>query len=373
MKKQIRILLVEDSEDDAFLLLESIKKGGYDLFYVRVENEKNFIFELQDKSWDVVISDYSLPQFDGLRALAIFRQEEILIPFILTSGTIGEEVAVQAMKAGAQDYIMKNNYLRLVPALDRELADFESRRKAQIELKQKQEELIQAQKMEAIGQLAGGLAHDFNNILGVIGLLAESIERFPQNQATVVANAGKIHNAQEKANKLVRQLLFFGRKHESAPEVLDLNQIIFDIEPILKVALGRSRQLTLKMSAKTLWVKFDRGHLEQVLLNLITNARDALDECGEVVVETDVDDQGYVHIRVRDDGCGMDEKTRTRIFEPFFTTKPVGEGTGLGLSTAFGIVSQHDGKIYVESELGKGSTFNILLRLHEGSLANESA
>lgn len=360
-KNSIRLLIVEDFEDDALLLIEELRRGGYDPTFVRVETESEYQKELLKNGWDIIISDFNLPRFNGLRALEILKNHHLEVPFILVSGTVGEDVAVQAMKAGAQDYIMKTNYVRLAPAIAREISDNERRKKDKEALKQKGEELIQAQKMEAIGQLAGGLAHDFNNILGVIGLLAETIDRSPHDEKNVKVTAGKISQAQEKANQIVRQLLMVGRKVDSRPIILDLNQAIRNLEFMLQLALGKQHELRLNLDPHPLHVMFDPGQLEQVLLNLAVNARDALEDDGILTIQTLMKDSGQVHLKVSDNGCGMDEKVRLRIFEPFFTTKPIGEGTGLGLSTTFGIVHHHNGKIYVESEKGKGTTFHIIL------------
>lgn len=666
----LRVLIVEDSEDDTLLLVRELQHAGYDVTFERVETAKDMADALDNRQWDIVLADYTMPHFSGTDALRLLREKGFDIPFIFVSGTIGEDTAVLAMKSGANDYILKGNLKRLIPAIERELREAEvrrERRKAEeqlhesyqtltvlnkilvatlqpvpleslldmvidhvvsipwlsletergiflaedgwlilktkrnlpaslqtmcaripfgrclcgraalsgkiefadriderheikyegipphghycvpiksadrilgvinlfvkeghvrnereedflnaianvlagiIQLKQAEdllrkseerykrllesitdyiytvivengcpvstihgpgcaaitgytseeyaadpylwykmvydedkelvieqlnkvlsgkevkplehriihkngsirwvrntivarydeqgrviaydglitditeqkrieEQLRHAQKMEAIGQLAGGIAHDFNNILNVIMGFGSLIEMNLKEDDPNRIHLKEILNAGERATHLTRALLAFSRKQIIEPKPQNLNEIIKGFEKILRRIIGEDIELKTELSEKDLTVFVDRGQIEQVLMNLATNARDAMPDGGDLIIETgtiQIDEEYikrhgygepgiYALLSVTDSGIGMDEKTRERIFEPFFTTKEAGRGTGLGLAMVYGIIKQHDGFINVYSELGKGTTFKIYLPL----------
>ena len=237
-----------------------------------------------------------------------------------------------------------------------------------------QEQLRAAQRMESIGRLAGRIAHDFNNVLSVIesygALLANDL-----SDARAKEDVEVIRRAARKAADLVSQLLAFSRKQVRQPEVIDLNGIVGDLEKMLQRVIGEDARLVTRREEGLGSVMADRGQIEQVVMNLVVNARDALLQDGVITIETRNEylDEGYcarhlagtpgphVMLVVSDNGCGMDRETQARAFEPFFTTKPPGKGTGLGLSTVYGIVKQNSGFVWLESEVGKGSSFKIYL------------
>jgi signal transduction histidine kinase len=360
----IRILVVEDSEDDYRLLLRQLEQAGYAPTARRVDSATALTQALGElPPWDVIISDDNMPGFGGHQALAAVRKLGLETPFILMSGTIGEDKAVEAMRLGAQDYIMKSNSARLVPALARELAEREERSKARAVLREREEELRQAQKMEAIGQLAGGLAHDFNNILAVIGVHAEELLENPADAEEVRAVAHKIGEAYERARALVAKLMAFSRKQALVPREVDLNAILAGLEDMLGIALGKSHALSMDPGPSLPPIVADPVQIEQILMNLAVNARDAMVQGGRLRVRTWREDgpdaAGRVLLEIADSGPGMDPAVKARIFEPFFTTKEAGRGTGLGLSTVRGIVTQLGGEITVESEPGRGAIFRI--------------
>jgi PAS domain S-box-containing protein len=246
------------------------------------------------------------------------------------------------------------------------------------ERKALEEQLRQAQKMDAIGQLAGGIAHDFNNLLTVISGRGELLLRKRINAVDpAYHDVDLIVKTARRAASLTQQLLAFSRRQILQPKVLDLNELLRNLEPILRRLIGEDVEVAFIPGAGVIRVKADPAQFEQIIVNLVVNARDAMPSGGRLVVRTSemIADDAFVQLHadarpiaygvvsVSDTGVGIDPQTQARIFEPFFTTKEVGKGTGLGLSTVYGIVRQHNGLIHVDSEVGKGSTFRIYFPL----------
>ena len=254
--------------------------------------------------------------------------------------------------------------------------DITDRKQAEETLRRVEEQLRQSQKMEAVGQLAGGIAHDFNNVLtAIIGysqLILASDEPLTSTQR---GDVEEIKASAERASALTRQILAFSRRQALQPHVLCLNEIVADTERLIRRTLGENIELLTLLAPDLDLVEIDRNQFEQVLVNMALNARDAMPNGGRLTLETenielDEDFCGaypgavpgpHVALTIRDSGIGMSEETRSRVFEPFFTTKEPGNGTGLGLATVYGVVSQSGGTISVDSRLGSGTVFRIYL------------
>jgi two-component system cell cycle sensor histidine kinase/response regulator CckA len=614
LSKLLRVLHIEDSELDCELIRRHLTQAGYELVFHRVDTADAVKSALHAQTWDIVLADYSLPKLSGLDALSIVRESGLDIPFILISGTIGEELAVESLLAGADDYLMKDKLARLAPAIEREMdkvrgriarrqaedalktserelraifgamtdlilvldadgrclrvapneaastyrasemigktaydlytvdkADFflkhirralrerkphrleysfgkrssawwfeasvsalsdqtviwiardiTERKRAEEALRQSEEryrllfesypdptyvfdvetlrliavneamvqhygylrdellrmtvqdiwpaqhasaqserlaqwqstvirdkewkhqtkdgsmvdveitshpvffdgrrswvvqaqdvttqksleaQLRQSQRMDAIGQLAGGIAHDFNNLLTIINGYCDLALDQMREDDPLRRNLEEVQKAGFRAASLTSRLLAFSRKQVVQPAIFKLNSVITDLEKMLHRLIGEDVWLRTVLDPELGSIRADHGQLEQVVMNLVINARDAMPTGGKLVISTanvDIDAAyaqnhigvvpgPYVLLSVCDTGYGMDPQTQARIFEPFFTTKQPGKGTGLGLSTVYGIVIQWGGHIWVQSERGKGTTFEVYL------------
>jgi signal transduction histidine kinase len=367
----LRVLIVEDRLEDAELAVRELARAELECDTTRVDTAPAFRRALKDFSPMLVLADYTVPGFGGMAALQILRDEAPDVPLIIVTGSLDEETAVACIKSGAADYVLKSNLIRLGPAVRGALALAESRGRA----RSLEAQLLLSQKMEAIGRLAGGVAHDFNNILTAIGgysdlLLADLPEGDPRRR-----DVEEIHEATERAAGLTQQLLAFSRRQVLQPKVVDLNALVTDIEKLLRRLIGEDILFATVLQPRLGNVRADPGKLEQVIVNLAVNARDAMPDGGRLTIETrnvqldesyavdhpSVQPGRYVLLAVTDSGVGMSEETKARIFEPFFTTKARGKGTGLGLATVYGIVNQTGGHIWAYSEAGKGTVMRVYL------------
>lgn len=366
MPVPLKVLIVEDSQDDADLVLRELQRAGYSAEWKRVENETDFLVEIGNQP-DVILSDFSMPEFDGLRAVRLLRDRGLETPFILISGTVGEDIAVEAIKQGVTDYLLKDRIARLGSAVQRALKGVEELN----ERRRLRAQFIEAQKMEVIGQLAAGVAHDFNNILAIIMGYSELIlsTMSPDNQLCKYIE--EIRHASERAVGLTRQLLLFSRKEVVRPVVVDLTASVLDMDKMIRRLIGENIEVSIQPGEAAGCVRADPGHIVQLLMNLVVNARDAMPNGGTLTVTTGgvtwgaggsglpagTEPGDYVFVAVRDTGTGMTEEIKARLFEPFFTTKAAGKGTGLGLAICQAIVQQSGGLITVDSAPDRGSEF----------------
>ena len=490
----LRVLLLEDVPMDAELIEYELERARISCELRRVDERDAFVSALAEFRPDIILSDFTLPQFDGMRAMELARAWAATVPFIIVTGSINEETAVQCMKAGATDYLLKSNLARIGPALlsalerERERGEqdrtqaalrrseadlrtiFDSTGQALIlldtegrvrlynasaarcaeqcggrigvgtraselalldegslqaalagervaiergpgrqdaggptfevsfapvavdggrpigvcvtaaditERRRVDEQLRRAERMQATGRLAGGVAHEVNNMMTAILGFGDFLLRSLGQSDPRAADVHEIVKAAGRAADVTRQLLAFSRQQVLHPRTIDLNETLRDLLPMLRRSVGEGHDVGERFSGDSCCCYADPGQVEQVVLNLVLNARDAMPTGGRITIETALarlDDPyaarhpeltlpsgEFVMLAVSDRGAGMDGATLSRMFEPFFTTKPVGQGTGLGLSTAYGIVKQSNGFIFAYSEPGEGAVFKVYL------------
>ncbi len=323
--------------------------------------------------WDFITDEGSRQKVRGKLAGTIASGIAFERPFQRKDGT--------TFPAVMQDRVLRNSEGKIT-GIRATVQDVTERRRTEEEKALLQEQLRQSQKMEAIGKLAGGVAHDFNNLLTVIHGYSELMLNSLDQESRLRQDVQEIINASERASSLTRQLLAFSRKQVLQPKVLDLNAHVSNMDKMLRRMIGEDVELVTLLTKDLGRIKADPGQIEQAILNLAVNAKDAMLSGGKLTIETanvkldenyarsriGVTPGDYVMLSMSDTGVGMAPETKERIFEPFFTTKEKGKGTGLGLSTVYGIVQQSGGNIWVYSEPGLGTTFKIYLpRIEEGT------
>ncbi len=376
MTQPLRFIHLESNPADAALIATTLRDAGILCQLKQAQTREEFLAALRQEGFSLVLADTAVPGFDGATALSLARTLHPDVPFLFVSDTQGEEFAIDMMQHGATDYISKQRLGRLVPSIKRTLRELEERlerRRAEDALRVSEKQFRQAQKMEAVGRLAGGLAHDFNNLLTVImGHSQVLLGELPSGNP-IRAKIEEMQKAGERAASLIRQLMAFSRKQPLEPKILPLNSVVGNVESMLRRLIGEDIQLVIRPDPFNGHVKADPGQLEQVLMNLVVNARDAMPNGGLLAIETSQTELArtpmhhlhplplgqYVKLTVTDTGCGMNADVLAHLFEPFFTTKEEHKGTGLGLSTVFGIVTTCGGGIDVWSQVGHGTTFDL--------------
>jgi two-component system cell cycle sensor histidine kinase/response regulator CckA len=382
MPDRLRVLIIDTSEVDAKLVVEELRRTNRTIEAEQIRGSSDLAKALERGSVDIVICDWSGPELSAARALSMVRELGEELPFIVVSGSSSEEEAVEAMRRGAQDFVLKQRIGRLAPIVERELRERDRRRALQADraraeeaLKQSESQLRHAQKMEAVGRLAGGIAHEFNNALSVILSYGELMLGDLEPGDPMRADVEEMRKAAKRAADLTRQLLVFNRQHIFETKDIDVVELLGGMEKMLRRVLGEDVALSMTVAPSLGTVRADPRSLEQAVMNLVVNARDAMPRGGKVAIvacplEVDASFASahlglqpgpHVLVSVADTGIGMGPETLARVFEPFFTTKEQGKGTGLGLSTVFGIVKQTGGSVWAESSLGMGATNKLCL------------
>ena len=378
----LRVLLVSDSESDVLQLIEELRQSDYVPYYQRVA-AAGALHEAFAQKWDLILAEYEGPVLRALAALEMLHETGADIPFVVISGPTPEESVLEVLKAGAAGFITRDHLSRLGATVAREMSQAEGRR----ERGRLEQQFRQAQKMEAVGRLAGGVAHDFNNLLTVITGYADLLLGGGGLQPPQRTALEEIRRAAERGGALTHQLLAFSRRQPFTPKVVQLNTLIMNMEKMLSRLIGEDIELITVPAAEPATARTDPGQLEQVIMNIVVNARDAMPGGGKLIIETansqvdqtyagpnvDLKPGSYVMLAISDTGMGMDPETTAHLFEPFFTTKAPGKGTGLGLATAYGIVKQSGGAISIYSEPGRGTTVKIYLPSAEARPAPETA
>ena len=396
----LQVLLVEDSEDDAFFVTRALESYGFEVTSERVDTSPELRDALEKRDWDIILSDYSMPEFDAMAALEVVQaSHQKGVPFIIVSGAIGEETAVTAMKAGVHDYVLKSKLERLGPAVEREMRA--ARDRAQGEALERR--LMHADRLAAIGQLAAGVAHEINNplafIIGNIEILGEHVATMRAlieacQRATSASESEELDEIREllgtgdpehalydmheirmasmsgaeRIASIVRDLRTFARIENDDVEMVKINEVVNTACNMVENTIRHKATLERELGEVPRFPG-DRNKLTQTVVNLLVNAAQAVedgDAAENRVMVTTRCDGTIVTLTVEDTGSGIPEVLRKQIFEPFFTTKSRDEGTGLGLALCADIIRKHRGQITVDSEPDKGTCFTLRIPLATG-------
>jgi signal transduction histidine kinase len=379
MKQTLNILHIEDSKEDSELIEQLLVSNGFQCEVTRIETRRQVFDALEKNTYDLILADCRLPDFSGLRALEIAHALKPEIPFIFVSGTIGEETAIESLRNGATDYVLKDRLARLVPAVRRALAEAEERTMC----RQLQQRLREAGRLEAISTLSNGVAHDFNNILTIILGHASLLTMEHQNTDRVLEISGTISEAARRGSEIVQQLLAFARKSEGHVAPADLNRYVEAHLSVLKERLPSQVDLTFEPTADLPNILMDASQLDRILANLLANSVDAMAAKGRIILSTklvtalelpdllpELASENYVCLTVTDTGKGIDSSTREHVFEPFFTTKERGRGTGLGLPVVYGLMQAHHGYVDVKSEIDRGTAISLFFPVPKPNASN---
>lgn len=381
--RPLDVLIVEDNPGDVRLLREHLREAEGAAYEVTSYADlATACAAVRARRFDVILLDLALPDCTGTDTLVRLRGAAPSMPVIVLTGLDDLDIGDATLQRGAQDYVSKD---RLTPeVLARTIRYAISRQRADDQLQRSQAQLQQAQKMETIGRLVGGIAHDYNNLLMTILLNADLIRGELPDTGEAREYVDEIRDAARRNVDLTRQLLTFSRLQEVKSQRLNINDVLGEVGRILRRLIGEDVVLHIEPDTDTWDVEGDAIQLEQVLINMAVNARDAMPGGGDLHIRTanaELDEDAaadigelspgaYAAITIEDSGVGIPPHLLDSIFEPFFTTKEAGKGTGLGLSTCYGIVRQSGGAIRVRSRLGEGSRFTIYLpRASDGALA----
>jgi signal transduction histidine kinase/ActR/RegA family two-component response regulator len=373
MRESLRVLtLTENPSDTEQIALELHR--AYDVEVIRIASAEAFI-ALLNQHWDIVFSEYEAEDFSAIEVLREVRERDLDLPMIVICRELQDFAISAVLKAGAADCFAFGDLSRLNWAVGRELLSARARR----EHGRLEEQLWHAQKMEAVGRLAGGMAHDFNNLLTVITGYSDLLlsgKDLQEGQRTALL---EVRRAAERGGALTQQLLTFSRRQPMTAQALHINDVIVSVQKLVRRLIGEDIEVVTIPAATRDTVCADQGRLEQVIMNLVVNARDAMPGGGTLTIEAatvhvnegfaaqhiNLKPGPHVMLAIGDTGVGMDADVQRHIFEPFYTTKTDGKGTGLGLATVYAIVQQFSGSVSVHSEKGHGTTVKVYLPVCE--------
>ena len=376
----MKLLILDDDAVDRQAVIRHIKKIHDNVDILEAETGRQGIDLIQSHEIDCVFADYILPDMDGIEFLKELTGDAEglpVCPVVMLTGQGNADVMKKALHFGVQDYLVKDGMspAAIDVAISKARMAFDlihARKKAETQL-------VQSQKMEAVGKMTGGIAHDFNNLLtiifGNIRIMDDMIAQGNLDPAELTGTIDKIKKSASRGADLVKRLLFFSRKRPLLPAVVSLQDMIKEITTLMQQALGENITIKLEFDDNTWPVFIDAGQLEHAIINMCMNARDAMPDGGDLRIRTtniatdqefeiaqpDIAPGDYVLLEITDTGHGMNEDVCAQIFDPFFTTKDIDKGTGLGLSVVFSLIKQSDGSIHVESAPGQGTTFKIYL------------
>jgi two-component system cell cycle sensor histidine kinase/response regulator CckA len=365
----MKILHLEDNRADAELTQHVFAEEWPDCAVTLVDNRDDFVRHLPG-GHDLILSDFNLVNFNGLEALTLAREKVPGTPFIFLSGTIGEERALEALRNGASDYVIKDRPKRLIPAVQRALNDARLAR----ERRAAEEQMLRVQRLENIGMLAAGIAHDFNNVLAPI-MMGVPLLRMRHSGESDQKILASIENSANRGAGLVKQILGFAAGVTGEPQIVQPKHLLRELIGVMEQTFPKNIRLKDAVAGNLWPIKVNPTQLHQVVLNLCVNARDAMPDGGTLALRATnlhLDRLGaatiaqarpgdFLLIEVSDTGTGIPPGIVEKIWEPFYTTKEAGRGTGLGLSTVRGIVRDHGGLIDLQTRPGSGTLFRVLL------------
>ncbi len=363
----MKILAIDDSKVNLMIMKKTVEKYLPEEQFESANDGKEGIALALSWQPDTILLDLQMPEMDGFDTISFLKQNPATayIPIIIiTAAEVKSKDRVRALDLGADAFLQK-------PISTHELA---AHIKVMLRIRKAEERLRHSQKLEAIGLLAGGVAHDFNNIPAVIKGYSTMLMMQAQPDTLQFESLQMIIDATKRAADVTQNLLTFGRKREITPTKADLSSLVANFEKFIKQIVGNTITVTCIRDQQSVPANVDRGMIEQMLMNLAINARDALPAGGKLTISTGTTELDreqarglelppglYVRLTVEDTGSGIPQELLSKIFDPFFTTKEIGKGSGLGLSTVHGIVQQHQGVITVDSTPGKGTIFTIYL------------
>lgn len=371
MKAPLHVLHLEDDPRDTELIRDILEAEGIVSHVTRVETQTDFIASLERGGFDLILADYSLPSFDGLSALTIALERCPDLPFIFVSGALGEETAIEAVKGGATDYVLKERPSRIVPCVQRALLEVEERSKR----KRAEAQLARVNRITTLGVVAASIAHEVNQPLGAIVTSAASCSRWlaaePPDLEKARRALERIGKDGQRASEVIARIRALVQRETPRKDPVDINDTILEVVALTRDEIQRNDIVLCARLAEGLpLVPGDRVELRQVILNLIVNAIEAMskidDRCRELTIVSDVDGPKEVRVEVRDSGPGIAPEVADKLFEAFNTTKP--GGIGLGLSISRSIIEAHRGRVWARGNVPEGTVFQFSLPVDEGEL-----